>query len=55
MQKAINIHVSRLEWQRKELIRYHFAYIPLVIKMFRKKDGGISVAAKKRSVIGTFF
>jgi hypothetical protein len=23
--------------------------------MFRKKDGGISVVAKKRSAIGTFF
>jgi hypothetical protein len=33
-----------------------FAYIPLAIKMFReKKDGGISVVAKKRSAIGTFF
>jgi GxxExxY protein len=29
--------------------------IPLVILMFRKKDGGISVVAKKRSPIGTFF
>jgi hypothetical protein len=31
------------------------AIIPLVILMFRKKDGGISVVAKKRSAIGTFF
>jgi hypothetical protein len=30
-------------------------FIPLVILMFRKKDGGISVVAKKRSAIGTFF
>jgi hypothetical protein len=29
--------------------------IPLVIIMFRKKDGGISVVAKKRSAIRTFF
>jgi hypothetical protein len=29
--------------------------IPLVKLMFRKKDGGISVVAKKRSAIGTFF
>jgi hypothetical protein len=29
--------------------------IQLVILMFRKKDGGISVVAKKRSAIGTFF
>ena len=28
--------------------------VPLVIKMFHKKDGGISVVAKKRSAIGTF-
>ncbi len=27
----------------------------LVIIMFHKKDGGISVVAKKRSAIGTFF
>jgi hypothetical protein len=33
----------------------YFAFIPLVIIMFRKKDGGISVVAKKRSAIGTFF
>jgi hypothetical protein len=32
-----------------------FANIPLVIIMFRKKDGGISVVAKKRYPIGTFF
>jgi hypothetical protein len=30
-------------------------FIALVIKMFRKKDGGISVVAKKRSAIGGFF
>jgi hypothetical protein len=29
--------------------------IPLVILMFRKKNGGISVVAKKRFAIGTFF
>ena len=31
------------------------AFVPLVILIFRKKDGGISVVAKKRSAIGTFF
>jgi hypothetical protein len=29
--------------------------IPLVIIMYRKKDGGISVVTKKRPAIGTFF
>jgi hypothetical protein len=33
----------------------NFVVIPLVILMFRKMDGGISVVAKKRSAIGTFF
>jgi hypothetical protein len=31
------------------------SFIPLVILMFRIKDGGIRVVAKKRSAIGTFF
>jgi hypothetical protein len=31
------------------------AFIPLVNIMFPKKDGGISVVAKKRPAIGTFF
>ena len=30
-------------------------FIPLVIIMFRKKDGGISFVAKKRPAIGMFF
>jgi hypothetical protein len=32
-----------------------FYFIPLVIIMLRKKDGGISVVAKKRPATGTFF
>jgi hypothetical protein len=42
-----------------QIDKYHpsdeYIIIPLVILMFRKKDGGISVVAKKRSAIGTFF
>jgi hypothetical protein len=33
----------------------HDSIIPLAIIMFRKKDGGISVVAKKRPATGTFF
>jgi hypothetical protein len=34
---------------------YVLEFIPLVIIMFQKKDGGISAVAKKRSAIGTLF
>jgi hypothetical protein len=30
-------------------------FMPLVIIMFLKEDGGVSVGAKKRDAIGTFF
>jgi hypothetical protein len=38
-----------------EVIVNSYSFIPLVIIMFRKKDGGISAVAKKHSAIGTFF
>jgi hypothetical protein len=46
------LHLLRL---RGPLYMLPPIFIPLVIEMFRKKDGGISVVAKKRSAIGTFF
>jgi hypothetical protein len=46
---------ARITRGQDEIHSALLVFIPLVILMFRKKDGGISVVAKKRSAIGTFF
>jgi hypothetical protein len=47
---AVNLMVAGKSYN-KDFMRF----IPLVIIMFRKKDGGDPAVAKKRPATGTFF